>query len=139
MAGLSKNVFEREMTLKQGVTKTATILATTMLVLGGGIGAARAADGADVFNNNCAVCHSTDPGTNKLGPSLAGIVGRKSGSLDDYSYSPAMAKLGVTWDKATLDKYISDPQGMVSGTKMIYPGVKDADDRKALIDYLATL
>jgi cytochrome c len=129
--------------LKHGVTKglskTGAILATALLALGIGAGAARAADGADVFNNNCAVCHSTDPGTNKLGPSLASIVGRKSGSLDDFSYSPAMAKLGVTWDKATLDKYLTDPQAMVSGTKMIYPGVKDADDRKALIDYLATL
>jgi cytochrome c2 len=117
----------------------ATILATAMLALGGGIGAARAADGADLFNNNCAVCHATDPGTNKLGPSLAGVVGRKSGSLGDYSYSPAMAKLGATWDKTTLDKYLTDPQAMVPGTKMIFPGVKDANDRKALIDYLATL
>ncbi|HEX3971184.1 MAG TPA: c-type cytochrome [Stellaceae bacterium] len=125
--------------MKHGVTKLATILATALLALGGGMGAARAADGADVFNNNCAVCHSTDPGTNKLGPSLAGVVGRKSASLGDYSYSPGMAKLGVTWDKATLDKYLTDPQAMVPGTKMIFPGVKDANDRKALIDYLATL
>jgi cytochrome c len=125
--------------LKQGVTKTAAFLATALLALGIDTGAARAADGADVFNNNCAVCHSTDPGTNKLGPSLAGVVGRKSGGLDDYSYSPAMTKLGVTWDKATLDKYLTDPQAMVPGTKMIYPGLKDEADRKALIDYLATL
>ncbi|HWE76175.1 MAG TPA: c-type cytochrome [Stellaceae bacterium] len=127
------------MTLKHGVMKMAAILATATLAFGSGIGAARAADGADVFNNNCAVCHSTDPGTNKLGPSLAGVVGRKSGSLGDYSYSPAMAKLGATWDNATLDKYLTDPQTMVPGTKMIFPGVKDANDRKALIDYLATL
>jgi cytochrome c2 len=123
----------------KGLSKTGAILATALLTLGIGAGAARAADGADVFNNNCAVCHSTDPGTNKLGPSLASIFGRKSGGLDDYSYSPAMAKLGVTWDKATLDKYLTDPQAMVPGTKMIYPGVKDEADRKALIDYLATL
>lgn len=127
------------MTLKQGVRKTAAILATATLALGSGICAARAADGADVFNNNCAVCHSTEPGTNKLGPSLAGIVGRKSASLGDYSYSPGMTKLNVTWDKATLDKYLTDPQAMVPGTKMIFPGIKDANDRKALIDYLATL
>jgi cytochrome c len=125
--------------LQHGVTKTGAFLAAALLALGFGSGAAHAADGADVFANNCAVCHSTDPGTNKLGPSLAGVVGRKSGSLDDYSYSPAMTKLGATWDKATLDKYLTDPQGMVPGTKMIYPGVKDPDERKALIDYLATL
>lgn len=103
-------------------------------------GSAAAADsGEDLFNNNCAVCHSTEPGTNKLGPSLAGVVGRKSASLGDYSYSPAMTKANLTWDKATLDKYLTDPQAMVPGTKMIFPGVKDANDRKALIDYLATL
>ncbi|HVA14345.1 MAG TPA: c-type cytochrome [Stellaceae bacterium] len=122
-----------------GVTKASAILAAAALALGAGAGAAAAADGADIFTNNCAVCHSTDPGTNKLGPSLAGIVGRKSASLDDYSYSPAMTKAGVTWDKATLDKYLTDPQKMVPGTKMLFPGVKDVGDRKALIDYLATL
>ncbi|HLI20544.1 MAG TPA: c-type cytochrome [Stellaceae bacterium] len=120
------------------------LLMAAMLAVAASVGAlassAAAADsGADVFNNNCAVCHSTDPGTNKLGPSLAGIVGRKSASLGDYSYSPAMAKANVTWDKATLDKYLTDPQKMVPGTKMIFPGIKDAKDRKALIDYLATL
>src|SRR5579875_928471 len=120
------------------------LLMAAMLAVAASVGAlassAAAADsGADVFNNNCAICHSTDPGTNKLGPSLAGIVGRKSASLGDYSYSPAMAKANVTWDKATLDKYLTDPQKMVPGTKMIFPGIKDAKDRKALIDYLATL
>ena len=123
----------------QGVTKTAAILAAGVLALSLGISAANAADGADLFNNDCAVCHSTDRGTNKLGPSLAGVVGRQSASLQDYSYSPAMTKLHDTWDKATLDKYIADPQAMVPGTKMIFPGVKDEADRKALIDYLATL
>ncbi|HEY1505224.1 MAG TPA: c-type cytochrome [Stellaceae bacterium] len=123
----------------QGVTKTTATLAAAALALSIGTSATRAADGADIFNNNCTVCHSTDPGTNKLGPSLAGIVGRKSAALQDYSYSPAMTKLNATWDKATLDKYLTDPQGMVAGTKMIFPGVKDEADRKALIDYLATL
>ena len=121
------------------VTKTAAILAAATLALGAGTNDARAADGSEIFANNCAVCHSTDPGTNKLGPSLAGIVGRKSASTQGFSYSPAMTKLNVTWDKATLDKYLADPQGMVAGTKMIFPGVKDEADRKALIDYLATL
>lgn len=122
----------------RSVTKASAILAAAALALGARASAAVAADGADVFDTNCAVCHSTDPGTNKLGPSLAGIVGRKSASLPDYSYSPAMMKAGLTWDKATLDKYLTDPQAMVPGTKMLFPGLKDADDRKALIEFLAT-
>ena len=81
----------------------------------------QAADGAALFNANCAVCHSTEPGTNKLGPSLAGIVGRKSASLGDYCYSPAMAKAGITWDRATLDKYLTDPQAMVAGHQDALP------------------
>jgi len=122
----------------QFVTKTAGLMAAASLALGAGTAAA-AVDGSEIFANSCAVCHSTDPGTNKLGPSLAGIVGRKSAGEPGFSYSPAMTKLNVTWDKATLDKYLADPQGMVPGTKMIFSGVKDEADRKALIDYLATL
>ena len=64
---------------------------------------ARAAGGADVFNDNCIVCHSTEPGIQKLGPSLAGLVGRKSASLPDYPYSPAMTNAGLVWTKIALD------------------------------------
>jgi cytochrome c len=100
---------------------------------------ARADDGPTVFNDNCAVCHSTEPGVDKLGPSLAGVVGRSSASLKEYPYSDAMRKAGVTWTKLVLDKYLTNPQAMVKGTKMLFPGVQNAKDRKALIDYLATL
>jgi cytochrome c len=120
------------------MTNAAAILALAALALGSQTGTA-AADGAAVFQANCTVCHSTEPGTNKLGPSLAGIVGRKAGALDDYSYSPAMAKSGITWDQANLDKYLTDPQQTVPGTKMLLLGIKSADDRKDLIQYLGTL
>ena len=100
---------------------------------------ARADDGPTVFNDNCAVCHSTEAGVDKLGPSLAGVVGRSSASLKEYPYSDAMKKAGVTWTKLVLDKYLTDPQAMVKGTKMLFPGIKNAKDRKTLIDYLATL
>jgi cytochrome c len=100
---------------------------------------ARAAGGEDVFNDNCLVCHSAEPGVQKLGPSLAGVVGRKSGSLTDYPYSPAMAGAALVWTKIVLDKYLTNPQAMVHGTKMTFPGLKSAKDRAALIDYLATL
>jgi len=100
---------------------------------------AYADDGPTVFNDDCAVCHSTEPGIDKLGPSLAGVVGRPSASLKEYPYSDAMEKAGVTWTKLVLDKYLTNPQAMVKGTKMLFPGIKSAKDRKALIDYLATL
>lgn len=100
---------------------------------------AYADDGPTVFNDNCAVCHSTEPGVDKLGPSLAGVVGRPSASLKEYPYSEAMQHAGVTWTKIALDKYLTDPQVMVKGTKMLFAGLKNAKDRKALVDYLATL
>ena len=117
--------------------RPAAILALLALALPAFAGQAAAADGAAIFQTNCAVCHSVEAGTNKLGPSLFGIVGRKSATVDSFSYSPAMTKADLTWDAATLDKYLTNPQALVPGTKMILAGIKSADDRKALIDYLA--
>ena len=102
--------------------------------------AGNAGEGKNVFMDNCAVCHSSDKGAPaKIGPNLFGVVGRKAGSVAGYTYAPAMKNAGVTWDQATLDKYVTDPQSVVPGTKMLFPGIKSADDRKALIQYLATL
>lgn len=115
------------------------LLVLSALVFGAGSLPAAADSGEDVFNDNCAVCHSPEAGTNKLGPSLFGVVGRKAGTVSDYTYAPAMKNSGLTWDRATLDKYLTDPQGVVPGTKMLFPGLKDANDRKAVIDYLASL
>jgi cytochrome c2 len=103
-------------------------------------GTARAAEtGEDVFNDNCITCHSTEPGVEKVGPSLAGVVGRPAGSIKDYPYSDAMAHAGLTWTKLALDKYITNPQAMVKGIKMTFDGLKNAKERSILIDYLATL
>ncbi len=121
------------------MTSRSAALAAGLLLAMAAAPAARADDGPTVFNDNCAVCHSTEPGVNKLGPSLAGVVGRPSASLKDYPYSDGMQKAGVTWTKLVLDKWITDPQAMVKGTKMLFAGLKNAKDRKTLIDYLATL
>ena len=121
------------------VTNGPALFVFATLLLGVGSHQALADAGQDVFADNCAVCHSPDAGTNKLGPSLFGVVGRKSGSVADYTYAPAMKNAGLTWDAATLDKYVTDPQAVVPGTKMLFPGLKSADDRKALIQYLSSL
>jgi cytochrome c2 len=100
-------------------------------------GTARAdGDGEAVFKKNCAICHTIEAGKNKLGPSLAGVVGRKAGSIDGFNYSPANKNSGLTWDEATLDVYLTDPKAKVPGTKMTFAGLKDAGDRKAIIEYL---
>lgn len=97
-----------------------------------------AAAGKDVFKK-CALCHSPDAGVNKIGPSLHGIVGRHSGSIANFAYSPAMKSFDKTWDEAQLSTYLADPRGVVPGTKMIFPGLKDEKDRQNVIAYLATL
>jgi cytochrome c len=97
------------------------------------------AKGATLFKAKCAVCHSLEAGKNKIGPSLFGIVGRPTGSVEGYSYSPANKAAGLTWDVATLDKYLVDPRTMVPGTRMTFPGPKDDGDRADVIAYLSTL
>jgi cytochrome c len=101
---------------------------------------ARAADsGETIFKRYCFICHSAEAGQNKVGPSLFGVFGRKSGEEAGFNYSDAMQGAHLTWDEATLDKYLTDPKSMVPGTKMLFQGVKSDDDRRALISYLQTL
>ena len=111
------------------------VLATTAGV------SARAADveaGKTEFKK-CALCHTTEPRKNKIGPSLFGVVGRKSATLENFTYSEAMKKFDHVWDEETLDKYLADPRGTVPGTKMIFPGIKDKTERDDVIAYLETL
>ncbi len=93
------------------------------------------AKGQKIFMK-CQVCHSLDAGTNKVGPSLHGVIGRPSASEANFSYSDAMKNAHVTWDTATLDKYLTNPKAMVPGTKMLFPGLPKPEDRANLIAYL---
>jgi cytochrome c len=87
----------------------------------------------------CAACHSVKRGENRLGPHLAGIVGRPKASVAGFNYSQALkAKKGV-WTEADLIAYITNPKAAVPGTRMMSPGVKDPAKRAALIAYLKSL
>ena len=94
--------------------------------------------GEKVFASHCAVCHATAPGENKIGPSLAGIVGSKSGTVPGYDFSPAMKNANVTWDDANLDKFLANPVGFIQGTKM-FVNLPNETDRQNVIAYLNTL
>ena len=95
------------------------------------------AAGEAVFKKNCAVCHTTEAGKNKIGPSLNGIVGRHSATIPNFQYSDAMKKADKTWDENTLEVYLANPRETVPNTKMIFAGLKNDKDRENLIAYLA--
>lgn len=94
-----------------------------------------AAAGKAVFAQ-CRTCHVTDAGVNKTGPSLNAIIGRKSGSVAGFNYSPANAASGVVWTKEKLFQYLEKPQRVIPKTKMIFAGLPDAQKRADLIAYL---
>jgi cytochrome c len=94
-----------------------------------------AAAGEKVFAL-CRSCHVLDEGVNRVGPSLHKVVGRASGSVAGFSYSDANKNSGVTWTTDVLFKYLEDPKAFMPGTKMAFPGIKDAQDRANLVAYL---
>ena len=96
-----------------------------------------AAAGEKVFAH-CAPCHSTKPGENKVGPSLAGVFGRKAGTEAGFSYSAALKGQDITWDDASVNEWLQGPGKFVKGTKMIY-SVPNEKDRQDVIAYLKTL
>ena len=86
----------------------------------------------------CLACHAVGEGAkNKVGPVLNGIDGRKSGSVEGYSYSDANKNSGVTWGKDVFVEYIRDPKAKIPGTKMIFPGIKNETEAGDLWAYLA--
>jgi cytochrome c len=94
--------------------------------------------GEALFKKNCTICHTTEEGKNKIGPSLHAVVGRHSAALTDFAYSDAMKKADKTWDDQTLDTYLTNPRALVPGTKMIFIGFKNEQDRQNVIAYLNT-
>jgi len=94
-----------------------------------------AAKGKTVFAR-CALCHDVKPGPKKMGPSLAGIFGRTSGTMAGFTYSPAMQKAKIRWDVKSIDAFLTKPSGLVPGNRMAFAGVPNAVDRANLIAYL---
>jgi cytochrome c len=84
----------------------------------------------------CQACHAVDD--NDLGPRHRGVFGRRAGSVADYNYSAALKSSGLTWDRGTLDRWLSNPSALVPGTKMFFK-IDNAQSRADVIAYLATL
>lgn len=94
-----------------------------------------AAKGATDFTT-CKTCHAIEAGVNKIGPSLHGVVGRKSGSIAGFTYSAANKNSGITWTPEKLFQYLESPQRIVPGTKMGFAGWTDPQKRADVIAYL---
>jgi cytochrome c len=98
-----------------------------------------AEDGAEVFKK-CHACHEVGPDAkNKVGPELNGVVGRKAGTVEKFSYSPANKNAGakgLVWTDEVLSKYLENPLAFMPGTKMAFAGLKDERDRRDVIAYL---
>ena len=84
----------------------------------------------------CKTCHVVTPNQNRIGPSLYGVVGRASGSIAGFTYSAANKNSHIVWTEPVLYQYLISPQAYVPGTKMTYPGLKDAQKRADVIAYL---
>ena len=129
-----------------------TLVSVTLFLAGLGAGSEAAAQvqpagdasqGQVFFQQSCAICHTTTLGPGnavivKLGPSLVGVVGRRAGTGLSFNYTRAMTDSGLTWDAATLDRFLTSPPSVVPGTLMPMP-VPDAENRRNVIAYLATL
>lgn len=118
----------------------AAIFVITLLASGGVLQAQGDAEqGEDVFRK-CRACHDIGDGArNRVGPPLTNIVGRKAASVDGFPYSSDMKSLGAKgfmWNEENLDKYLENVRSVVANGKMVFPGLKDEQDRKDLIAYL---
>lgn len=94
-----------------------------------------AAAGELVFAQ-CRTCHMLEAGENGIGPALYGVIGRKAGSSDGFAYSAANAEAEFIWTPEVMFDYLESPREYLPGTRMAFPGVKDAQDRANLVAYL---
>lgn len=94
------------------------------------------ARGRMLFESRCIACHSID--SNRVGPALGGVFGRRAGAALDYDYSAAVKRSGVVWTEQRLDRWLSNPEGLIPGQKMGY-SVSAARDRADLIAYLRAI
>ena len=116
-----------------------TLIVGAALVFAASAGTALAHDveAGETSFRKCQPCHDVgDDAKNKVGPKLNGLDGHKSGSVEGFSYSEANKNSEITWNEATFKEYIKDPRAKISGTKMIFPGIKNEKEAGDLWAYL---
>jgi cytochrome c len=114
------------------------IVAAAIVAVSAGAAAAQDVAKGEISFHKCLPCHSIGPDAqNKIGPVLNGLDGRHSGSVAGFSYSDANKNSGIVWNEASFKQYIKDPQAMVPGTKMIFPGIKNETEIGNLWSYVS--
>ncbi len=115
------------------------VLGVVAVVAVGATGTVNAADGEKVFKK-CKACHALEAGKHKVGPSLAGVVGRKAGTADGYNRYKGLKDADWNWDEAALMDYLEDPSKFTKAKNgqrsSMSLKLKKEDDRKAVIEYL---
>jgi cytochrome c len=115
-----------------------TVVAAVLIVASTAAGMAQDAEKGKIVFNQCMACHAIGPGAqNKIGPELNGLDGRKAGTVANFSYSDANKNSGIVWGESTFKDYIKDPRAKVSGTKMIFGGVKNQQQVNDLWAYVS--
>jgi cytochrome c len=121
--------------MKEFVMK-ALVIAAVMVAAAGSASAQDLAAGENSFKK-CLPCHRVGPeAKNLVGPVLNGLDGRKAGTVEGYNYTDANKNSGITWDEATFKEYITDPRAKIPGTKMVFAGIKNENERANLWAYL---
>jgi cytochrome c len=114
------------------------VIAAVVLAASTGATLAQDVEAGESSFKKCLPCHDIgDDARNKVGPVLNGLAGRKSGTVEGFSYSDANKNSGLTWDEATFKDYIKDPRAKIPGTKMIFPGIKNEKEAENLWTYIS--
>ena len=125
------------MIFRQFTLPLAALIALSADVLGQETVGGAGPDDGQLVQHACRTCHTLREGDNRLGPNLHKVIGRRAGSLPDYGYSSAMKGADLVWDKATLDRFIANPDQVVSGNNMKpYGGLAAAEERAKIIAFL---
>jgi cytochrome c len=119
------------------------LIFATLFVMSAASGASSAlaqdADAGKTSFNKCLACHAVgENAKNKVGPVLNGLDGRKSGTVEGYSYSEANKNSGITWNKETFLEYIREPKAKIPNTKMAFAGIKNENEANALWAYISS-
>ena len=97
------------------------------------------APGEEVFLTRCAKCHSLTRGQPSTAPDLTGVVGRRAGALKGYRYTPALRHAHFVWTPQKLDEWLTEPHYAAPETEMAFTGLKSAQDRADVIEFLQHL